>query len=727
MLLETTRRGLTGSSVVDLFLDESGSFAPLRGIEHFASQVAGFFAPAGSFMENDAKGVLERAFRATDAKLPGVVHGTELFRDLPPEERRAKYRKVIEELVRELRDKGLQPVRAVNEEDIRYPHRLDSQVNITAELVTRIASRVSTERADLHINVHPARTSLGAGRGSITPKAYAEAMHVQTSFALARRGLPLGQWNVKVAEIVAAERSRRLQIADLISHASHANFSPLGPEAAKPLKEFLEEFDFTLAIPFVLDFVNDCLAVGSIGSAIQALGERVVLRQLSSQLRAGTKAANARIVDALTKLPTGVRDSHLSQLLNWIEQLVQQRGDLDLAIATIQWITNAIEQPLCRRLPPGSLEWFSFGLRAWLLTALNHTGRFAEGHDVAVQMEALVGKLAGQWEHSSILLGGLITVAVHELDRHDFAKARARAEAVAEFYGNLAGLFADAMPEVFPKIVRSNLRGKALGTALQAYILDSDATVDHFTKARALSDEALAEFSAPDDVSRQRQYRSLLEARAGNFSAARAMLARSLGHEGSDHERIAGSIASLPHASMGFPLLHWLRIGAEASLSGFAEEAEAFLDAFQGSELLQSPWCRGEVRQFPVHGILRHLATVHACIQNESISLNAVNRLDELENTRQAPALTLVHCATIAAVTGLLRPGQELLSRLLFRKDSRGLQQLVEQLQAKTSGMELLQAELRQWSQLLGNIASGAVAGAVARRELLKVARRVVT
>jgi hypothetical protein len=727
MLLETTRRKLTASSVVDLFLDESGSFAPLRGIEEFASQVAGFLAPAGSFAESDAEGVLERAFRTTGTKLPDVVHGTELFRGLPAKERRANYCKVIEELVRELRDKGLQPVRAVNEEDIRYFHRLDSQVNITAELVIRIADRVSTERTGLQINVHPARTSLGPGRGSITRKAYAEAMHVQTSFALARRGLPLEQWNVTVGEIVAAERSRRLQIADLISHASHADFSPLRPEAAKLLKEFLEGFDFTLAIPFVLDFVNDCLAVGSIGSAIQALGERVVLRQLSSQLRAGTKAANARIVDALTKLPTGARDSHLGQLLNWIEQLVQQRGDLDLTIATIQWIMKAIEQPLCERLSTGSLEWFSFGLRAWLLTALNHTGRFGEGHDVAVRMEALVGKLAGQWEHSSILMGGLITVAVHELDRRDFAKARARAEAVAEFYGSLAGLFAHAMPEVFPKIVRSNLRGKALGTALQAYILDSDATLDHFTKARALSDEALAEFTAPDDISRQWQYRSQLEARAKDFSAARIMLARSLGHEKSDHEEIARSIALLPHASMGFPLLHWLRIGAEASLSGFAEEAEAFLSALEGSELQQSPWCRGEVRQFPAHGILHHLAIVHACGQNESASLHAVNRLGELESTRQSPALTLVHCATIAAVTSLLRPRQEIFSRLLFRKDPRGLQKLVEELQAKTPGMELLQAELRQWSQLLGNIASAAVGDAVARDGLLKVARRVVT
>jgi hypothetical protein len=720
---------LSGSSNVELFLDESGSFPSFRGTAPFASQIAGFLASANSFSEKDARNLLERVFQTAGVSLPDVVHGTELVRGWSgsAEKRRAKYSRVIEALVSELRSQKLQPVRLVNAEDIRYPDRLVSQVDITAHLVTRIADRFSTEIAGLHIAVHPARTSLGGERGSITRKAYADALRVQTSFGLARRGLPLEQWNMTVADIVAAEHSSRLQIADLISHASHANFSPLVPETAKALREFLEEFDFTLAIPLVLDFVDDCLTVGSIGSAIQALGERVVQRQQSPQLRAGTKAVNARIVDELAKLNAGARDNHLSQLLKWVEQLVHQRRDLDLAIATIRWIMNAIEKPLSERLQPSSIEWLSFGLRAWLLTALNHAGRFIEGQDVAAQMEALVGKLAGQWEHSSILLGGLITIAVLESDLRDFTKARSRAEAVAAYYGVMAGLFADAMPKVFPRIVKANLRGKALGTALQAYILDGRGTADDFARARVLSDEAMAEFDTPDDVSRQQQYRSQLEAQAGDFSLARSMLARSLGREASDHEEISRAITMLPQASMGFPLLHWLRIGAEASLAGFEEEAEAFLGAFKSSELLQGSWCRGEVRQFPVHGILRHLATVYASAQNESIALYAVNRLSGLENTRQAPALTLVYCATLAAVTALLHPGQALNQRLLFNRHTGGLQKVVEELQAKTSGMELLQIELQQWALLLGKIASGAVSDAVARDQLLKAARRIVT
>src|SRR6202012_4623839 len=129
MLLGAARRKLIGSPVLDLFLDESGSFASFDGVEKFASQVAGFLAPAGSFSEADAQRLLERAFQAAGLKLPDVVHGTELYREASDKER-TSYRKMIQALVRELRNKGLQPVRIVNAEDIRYPDRLDSQVNI---------------------------------------------------------------------------------------------------------------------------------------------------------------------------------------------------------------------------------------------------------------------------------------------------------------------------------------------------------------------------------------------------------------------------------------------------------------------------------------------------------------------------------------------------------------------------------------------------------------------
>lgn len=741
MSLHAVSRRIAKSSTVELFLDESGSFPSLEDIDpakraRFPSQVAGFLAPAGGFDELAASAVLKLAFHAASEDLPDVVHGTELIRGLgawshitSSRERSVKYNKVIGALAHELRRIGLQPVRLVNSEDIRYPDRVESQVNITAELVTRIADRLSTERAGVLIRIHPARTSVGPGAGAIRREAYGTALKVQTSFALARHGLPLDHWEAEVARIVPAAVSRRLQIADLISHSSHADFSPCGDGAAKEiLKEQLNKFDFTLAIPFVLDFVNSCLTAGSIGAAVQALGERLVNRQLSPQLREGARAARARLIDALVGLSASARDSHLNQVLAWIEQLVQQRRDLDLAANVIEWVMNTIEEPLKVQLGGGSAEWFSFGLRTWLLTVMNHSGRLMDGEAVISQMEAMVGRLAGQWEYSSTLLGGLITIAVHESDRRDFAKARARAEAVAEYYGTLAGFFADAMPDVFPKVVKSNLRGKALGTALQAHVLDGDATVAFLSRARVLSDQALAEFRTRDDIARQQQYRSHLEVRVGDFSAARRLLADSLQCASSDHEGILQAIVSLSDEFKGFPLLHWLRIGAEASLAGDIAEARALLDSFADSALRRNPWCTGEIPGFPTHGILRHLATLDAYHKDVSRSLYAVNRLSALENTRQAPALTLIHCATVATVAALLWPVDAARSRsLLFGRGAGGLIRLTEDLQRRMPGWSQIQSVLREWTQILGKITSGDISDDVACDGLLRVARRVVT
>lgn len=743
-MAHVTIRQLTEASDVDLFLDESGCFPSLDDPEpsdssSFPSQVAGFLAPGGCFDETAAHSLLEKIFVAVDEDLPEIVHGTELIQGVgawshiePRTELNLRYNDLIVALVRELKRSGLQPVRLVNRERIRYAERIESQVSITAELVTRIADRLAGERhSELLIRIHPARTTIpmGEGRMKIRRTLYADAVEIQTSLALARRGLPANFWRAEVAKIEPATVSRRLQIADLISHASHDNFSPCKKgDAKKLLQGLLSQFDFTLAMPVVLDFVDHCLAVRSLGSGIQALAERIVSGQSSRQFRHGASQATDRLVDALMQLPMSARDNHLHQLLAWVEQIIQQRRDLDLGISVIKWIMNSVEAPLRTRLVDGQVEWFAFGLRAWLLTALNHKGGLVEGQSVASEMESLAKQLAGRWDYSPILLGGLITIAVHETDRRDFADAVVRAEAVADYYGTLAGLFSGAMPKTFPPVVKSNLRGKALGTAVQAYVLDGDRDLSSWAKARALSEEALAEFQGPDDIARQQQYRSHLESRAGDFAMARKMLALSLKLDNAHHEAIADAIVSLSLEAQGFPLLHWLRIGAEALFAAEKAEAKEFLDALNGSGLRRNAWCEGEVSSFPAHGILRYLATADAGNRDLSQSLYAVNRLAALKNTRQALALGLILSAAISTVAALLWPADPLRSRsLLFGRRAGGLSELVEGLQSKTTKLPRIHSVLRDWLQLLNKIEGGHLGDEAACAQLLAIARRIIT
>jgi len=159
--------------------------------------------------------------------------------------------------------------------------------------------------------------------------------------------------------------------------------------------------------------------------------------------------------------------------------------------------------------------------------------------------------LAGQWDHSSSLLGGLVTIAVHEMHCREFDRAAARAEAVAGFYGLLSDLFAAAMPEVFPDRVRSSLRGKALGTALQARLGRGLTDAAAAAAARGLSDEALIEFDSKVGRRRQHQYRAFLETICGDFAAARTHLGLAL-DTNSDHAAMGDAVARLPVGQQGF-------------------------------------------------------------------------------------------------------------------------------------------------------------------------------
>src|SRR5690606_35376739 len=122
--------------------------------------------------------------------------------------------------------------------------------------------------------------------------------------------------------------------------------------------------------------------------------------------------------------------------------------------------------------------------------------------------------LAGQWEHATLLMRGLVAQGVHLTDCFEHDAASSRMEVAAKYYGELGSLFHVILPDVFPERVRSDLHGRALGTWLQSEVLGSlsQADASRLDRARQMSDIAIDEFPAEADKERQFQYRSQLEA-----------------------------------------------------------------------------------------------------------------------------------------------------------------------------------------------------------------------
>jgi hypothetical protein len=306
-----------------------------------------------------------------------------------------------------------------------------------------------------------------------------------------------------------------------------------------------------------------------------------------------------------------------------------------------------------------------------------------EARAAADALDRLVPRLAGHWEHATVLMQGFVAQAVHFTDCKEYDRAAKLMALVARYYGDLSTILVDGMPDVFPARVRSELRGQALGTGLQAetYLALSDP--NRITAARELSEAAIDEFEDESDKLRQYQYRSHLEVVAGAFPAAREYLGRSLGLEAATHDSIGRVIAALDPPRRGFPLLHWFRHGAACCLADDPAERAAFLAALDSSRLAESSWISADSSDYPAHGIRRSLAVIFAARGNHSDALRILERLRSLValDDRQS-IFVLVLAAAQAEVSALLIEAEPSHAKRLLDDSKRpGVKQLVHRIQ----------------------------------------------
>lgn len=126
------------------------------------------------------------------------------------------------------------------------------------------------------------------------------------------------------------------------------------------------------------------------------------------------------------------------------------------------FLLHEVEAPLGKRLEAGSsageIDWFTYALHRWTLTADNHLGDLVGARTAAVQLDVLTPALAQRWEHASLLMQGLIAQAFHRTDCFAYDDVAARMKAVTGYFSELSSLFSAAMPDVFPDQIRSKAR-----------------------------------------------------------------------------------------------------------------------------------------------------------------------------------------------------------------------------------------------------------------------------
>jgi hypothetical protein len=648
----------------DLFLDESGTFMETSTVpaeqatalaqpRPFPSQLAGLLAPRGALTEGTARQVRNRALAAI-GRPPQPVHAGELRRDIGKE----PYNRFVTEVLSEVCARRWQPVRLVNREQVRYGDRVATYTHLVAELVLRVCQQKWLEGAPrLSLRLYPARVRLGeTPTGEILfleRDEYLRRIREYLGFAAVRRGLAraLGAWRLEELHLRSGKDDPEVQLCDVVSHASHDDFHPCEPETARALRDAFGPYDFSLFFLELSERVDRQLAGDALGLAVLSLAERWCGEEMSAELRT---AARRRLEEArhrLAALGAPARDQHLALLSGWLEQTIEVRRDVDLGYRLCTWLLDEVAAPLGGLLAGGpearSLDWFAYALHTWALTAANHRGALRDARRHLAGLQQLVPSLAGQWEHATLLMRGLVAEAVHLTDCFDHDAASARMKLVANYYGELGALFPVVLPGVFPGRVRSDLHGRALGTWLQSETLAGLCREDpaRLDGARALSERAIDEFPAEADKERQYQYRCQLETAAGDFAAARRYLARSLRLADDSHEALASAVAALGEQSVfaeGFAQLHWFRLGVTACLDGREDEGGAFLAALDRAGALGWCWSRADgPEDYPAHGILRRVAVVHGLRGEAGPAVDSLRRLAHLLSGGQAEHFVL--------------------------------------------------------------------------------------
>jgi hypothetical protein len=697
----------------DLYLDESGkfyenSYDPAEAAAHeagegrkFPSQLAGLLAPAGEITEEAAEQILRDCHAKAGWPLPPVVHMRKFVEEAVAGRAAQfgrEYNGLLAELLAQLRARGWQPVLLVNREGVSYGTMIQTYTNMVAELFLRVCRRKRREGGErVLLNLVCAEVQLRTPvRRRMQEGFYLWRLRETEALAAVRQGYAPDSrnWRMGWVKVVSDDDSRALQICDIISHASHANFKWCDGATRSLFKGLLGDYRWTMSFAEQLERICRLIEDRSLGVALVTLTEVFVLEDDRKQMLGEAAACLSRALDELAEMAAPVRDSQLAIPLNWLEQIISLRRDLALGRRATQFLRRRVEAPLRERLAAraGELDWFAYGLCRWALTVCNHGGALAEAGEEVVRIERLVPSLAGRWEHFTLLTEGLIARAVHQTDCFRFAEASEGMRRIAERYEGLAQAFSAGGPGPPQPVVHSDLRGKALGTWLQSEMLGGPLDGEALARARGLSDAAAAEFLSEDDRERQWQYRCQLETFAGDFPAALAFLARSL-KAGPSHASVAASIAGLADepVEQGFALMHWLRLVSAVLLSrdaagGGPAEAAAALDALN---LGGNPWCSGQNVYYPAHSILRHLAVIRAARGAGGEALRLLGTLRRLCLGGGGVGVAFILLAAQAEVSGLLWADDPAAAARLLVSDSEeepGVLRLAESIRAETDG-----------------------------------------
>ncbi len=713
----------------DIFIDESGLFIetstdPADRVKHhkqdrkFASQLAGVVCPTAQLTGTVARAMLEKSLKSAGLAFEHEFHSTQLRG-----RSQAGFNQFVELLVTELRTGDFQTVRIVNSERVSFGDRVANYTNILAELLVRVCQRLSgfNRGEAISLNVYAAKVRGDEDESGVfeimAQSEYQERIRERLTLAAMAGGWgeQVPKWSIRSFQLASGKDDPRLWIADAISNASHDNYHAISPAAAQSLQSAFGDFDFTLSFNQSLERVKDLVDQQQYAAAVIEIGEHELSEWTSQSASSEYMKQLNRLIPKLFELAPAIGVPQLQAILGWLRQLSENRERLDDARQACNWFETQVLDQVGQRfteinLDAGLENWLRLGMATASLTACNHGGDVDDGKKQATKIDELVPKLAGRWEFTSDLMQSLITQAVHFNDLFKHSLVVKKMSMVAEYYQTLGSLFHEVYPGVFPQDVRSDLCGAALGTKVQAetYLMLSGKL--NIETVRQTSDAAIAQFAKAQDLQRQYQYRSEIEAIGENWDAARHFLSEGIGCAESDHESLGTFIQNLSETELAFALLHWTRLGGVAATSGTTQELDVFFAAWCGTGFDKPGGELGQISVYPVHGILRRLAAVYAAKQDLAKTTELLRSLRRIVENDEKALFQLIEAAAVMGAVGIIGRSDlpKAIGRLKGSKNDPSLSSLLHSLVKKSTDTQPIIAGIgNHWLELTERFESG--------------------
>ena len=673
----------------DLFFDESGisNEPPLSGGTRKADprpfQLAGILVSNGKATSEISEGILVNAFTSAGLNFkelavdPEKVHATTLWSTSGQD----RYRIIVENIAHSVHQNHWHMVRLVNDSFVGYGDRAPNYVNLVAEMCIRVLDKLSTiDDGDIQLNILGGVVNLETDKSKppklIHESKYKDALDEYMAQAVVRRGVAqkFRRWSYTL-DLGSAKSDRRLQISDFLCNASFSKYSKCDGASRDALLEISEGYDFEISSSNLLDTIAIYIEIRFVAQAVLLLADDLAL-QTAPPAERGRKLEEC--LSILAGMNSYARNSQLSAIDAVLQQRIEYRNDLSGTYRIVLWLLKDVLPNLGAQLQgprQQDLNWFIHLMQLRAVTIQTHLGATQKALEHVAQMDAAAIHLAGQFDHAVSIITGMVHKAVVLTDAFDYANACAIMKTVDEHYGALADLLKGSLQGVFPKDkeIHSYARGIALGTWLQAEYYAGLVCPERLDTARQLSERAIEEFSSEDDKKRQYEYRCHLETFAGNFDEARHYLAKSIGCAAHDCATLVTAIRELKGMAQGFRLLHWLRIGAEAHRRGHGDEAKLYFDGLCALMTTPNDWLSAKEVGFPVHGVLRYAAFMHAAYRKKAESLQMLDTLFSLaDSAGDTTILEVIALAAWSEVWALLRehPSQQSMAKAQALKQS---------------------------------------------------------